>query len=93
MFIFNDYYKEAHFSTWIRDSGQSEIADLEIASCVQQEVRRLEIAVQHVGRVDVLQTAKDLVEKVTDVVVAQSLKKKNKNDGLQYLNFYFQDYS
>lgn len=46
---------------------------LEIAGGVEQEVRGLEVTVQHVGRVDVLETSQDLVEEVADVVVAQVL--------------------
>ena len=68
----------------IGDSGQSEIADLQIASRVQQQVRGLEVTVQHVGGVDVLQAAEDLVQEVADVVVAQTLKNKNRKE---YCNF------
>jgi len=59
----------------IGDSGQTEIADLEIAGRVQQQVRGLEVAMQDVGGVDVLQAAEDLIQEVADVVVAQALKR------------------
>ena len=40
---------------------------------------------QHVGGVDVLQAAEDLVQEVADVVVAQTLKNKNRKE---YCNFF-----
>ena len=46
---------------------------LEIARGVQQNVAGLEVAVQHVGRVDVLEATQYLVYKVADVVSAQAL--------------------
>ena len=48
-------------------------ADLEVTGGVDEQVGGLQVAVQHVGRVDVLQAAQDLVEEVADVVVAQLL--------------------
>jgi hypothetical protein len=56
-------------------ASQAKVADLEVARCVQQQIRWFQIPVQHVSRVNVLQTAEDLVSKVADVIVAQSLKK------------------
>lgn len=47
--------------------------NLEIAGGVEEEVGGLQVAVQHVGRVDVLEPSEDLVEEVADVVVAQVL--------------------
>lgn len=43
---------------------QPEVADLEVAVGVQQQVAGLEVAVDHVGGVDVLEPAKDLVQEV-----------------------------
>ena len=37
----------------VRHARQPEVADLEFARGVQQQVARLQVAVQHVGRVDV----------------------------------------
>ena len=37
----------------VRHARQPEVADLEVARGVQQQVARLQVAVQHVGRVDV----------------------------------------
>lgn len=47
--------------------------DLEVTGGVDEQVGGLQVAVQHVGRVDVLQASQDLVEEVADVVVAQLL--------------------
>ena len=46
---------------------------LEITGSVQQQVAGLEVAVQHVGRVDVLEPTQYLVEEVAYVVVAEAL--------------------
>lgn len=48
-------------------------ADLEVAGGVDEQVGGLEVTVQHVGRVNVLETSQDLVEEIADVVVAQPL--------------------
>ena len=52
---------------------QSEIADRQIAVAVHEEVRRFQVPVQHVRRVDVLQAPQDLVEEVLVVLVRQGL--------------------
>mmetsp|Transcript_13085 Transcript_13085/g.41375 ORF Transcript_13085/g.41375 Transcript_13085/m.41375 type:complete len:353 (-) Transcript_13085:435-1493(-) len=43
-------------------AGEAKVADLQLAVGVGQDVLRLEVAVKHVGRVDVLQTTEQLVE-------------------------------
>lgn len=48
-------------------------ADLEVTGGVDEQVGGLEVTVQHVGRVDVLESSQDLVEEIADVVVAQLL--------------------
>ena len=53
--------------------GQSEVTNLEITGCVQQEVAGLQISVKDIGGVDVLQASQYLVEKVADVIIAQPL--------------------
>lgn len=50
---------------------QSKVADLQIAVLVDKDVRRLEIAVHYAGRVDVLETAEDLVEEVLDELLLE----------------------
>lgn len=40
--------------------GEAEVADLEVAVGVQQQVGGLQIPVQHIRRVDVLQTTQQL---------------------------------
>lgn len=47
--------------------------DLQVAGSVQQQVARFEVTMQHVRRVDVLQTSQDLIEEVTDMVITQLL--------------------
>ena len=58
----------------ICDAGQTKVTDLKITSRVQQEIRRLQIAVQHVGGVDVFKASQNLVEEVANVIVAQTLE-------------------
>ena len=48
-------------------------AYLQIAGSVEEKVRGLKVAVEHVGRVDVLEPSEDLVQEVANVVVAQVL--------------------
>ena len=59
---------------WISHASQTKVTDLEITRGVQQQVARLQISVENIGRVDVLETTEDLVEEVADVVVAQPLR-------------------
>ena len=53
--------------------GQAKVADLELAVGVDEQVAGLEIAVEDVGRVDVLQTAQDLVDEGLEVCVGERL--------------------
>jgi hypothetical protein len=52
---------------------QAEIADLELAVGVDQQVTRLEVTVQHVRRVDVLEPAQDLVDEGLEMGVCERL--------------------
>ena len=54
-------------------SREAKVADLELAIRIDQQVARLEIAVQHVGRVDVLESAQDLVDEGLEVGVGEGL--------------------
>lgn len=54
-------------------SGKTEIADLEIAVGVEEEVGRLQVSVQHVGRVHGLERSQSLVDEVLAVVVRKVL--------------------
>ena len=47
---------------------------LQVTGGVDEQVGGLQVTVQHVGRVDVLQSTQDLVEEVANVVVAQLLR-------------------
>lgn len=51
-------------STQTKERGAWRTAHLQVAVAVEEDVARLEVAVQHVGRVDVLEAAQDLVDKV-----------------------------
>lgn len=63
---------------WLTDSSQgtqiirrfNRTTHLQITGGVQEQVRRFQVAMEHVRRVDVLETSKNLVEEVADVVVA-----------------------
>mmetsp|Transcript_68291 Transcript_68291/g.213604 ORF Transcript_68291/g.213604 Transcript_68291/m.213604 type:complete len:378 (+) Transcript_68291:256-1389(+) len=52
---------------------QAEVADLEVAVLVHQDVRGLQVAVDHVGAVEVEEAAEDLVGEVLMVLVVQHL--------------------
>lgn len=57
----------------LEPSGQTKVADLQLAVGIDQQVSGLEVPVQHVGRVDVLQTAQRLVDERLKVCVRQRL--------------------
>ena len=52
---------------------EAEVANLEIACCVQQKVAWLQVTVEDIGRVDILEAPENLIEEVADVVIAESL--------------------
>mmetsp|Transcript_105847 Transcript_105847/g.294711 ORF Transcript_105847/g.294711 Transcript_105847/m.294711 type:complete len:430 (+) Transcript_105847:189-1478(+) len=52
---------------------EAEVADGQVAVAVDQQVGRLEVAVQHAGAVHVLEAAQDLVEEVLRVAVGETL--------------------
>lgn len=54
-------------------SRQTEIADLKLAIGVDQQVAGFEITVEHVGAVDIFETAKDLVNERLEVGIGQGL--------------------
>lgn len=54
-------------------TSQAEIADLELAVCVDQQVSWLKVTMQHVRRVDIFQAAKNLVDEGLEVSVGQWL--------------------
>ena len=56
-----------------KTAGQSKIADLELAVGVDQQIAGLQVAVQHIGRVDVLQAAQNLVDEGLEVGVGEGL--------------------
>lgn len=54
-------------------TSQTKVADFQIAVSVEEQVRGLEIAVEHVGRVHGLESAQGLVDEVLAVVVGEVL--------------------
>ena len=54
-------------------AGHPEVADLELAVAVDEEVTGLEVAVEYARRVYVLEPPEDLVEEVLDVLVTERL--------------------
>lgn len=59
----------------VSHSSEAKIADFEVARRVQQQVRRLEVPVEHIGWMNVLEASEDLVEEVANVIIAQTLKR------------------
>ena len=57
----------------IGDARQAEVAYLQVAVGVEQQVARLEVAMQHICRVNELEAAKYLIEEVAHVLVAYRL--------------------
>jgi hypothetical protein len=53
--------------------GETKIANLELAVGIDEQVAGLEIAVQDVGRVDVFETAQDLVDEGLEMRVGEGL--------------------
>lgn len=62
------------------ETGKAKVADLEVAFLVDQEVGRLEVAVDDAAAVQVLDALEQLVEQVGHVVVAQVV---GADDGVQ----------
>ena len=54
-------------------TGKTEIANLQLAVGIDEQVTGLEIAMQDIGRVDVLETAENLVDEGLEVGVGQGL--------------------
>mmetsp|Transcript_39239 Transcript_39239/g.103439 ORF Transcript_39239/g.103439 Transcript_39239/m.103439 type:complete len:321 (-) Transcript_39239:246-1208(-) len=57
----------------VHTTGQPEIANFEVAILVDEQVVRLQVAMEHLGRVDGFEAAQDLVNEVLDVVVGERL--------------------
>ena len=54
-------------------AGKAEVTDLQVAVCVEEEVAGLEVPMKHIGAVDELEPAEDLVDEVLAVVVREAL--------------------
>ena len=46
---------------------------LQVTSGIEEEIAGFEVPVQHIGRVDVLESSQDLVEEVANMIIAQVL--------------------
>lgn len=57
----------------ISDPSKSKVADFQVAGGVQKQVARLQIPMQHVGRVNVLETSQNLIEEIAHMVVGKLL--------------------
>ena len=57
----------------VSHAGKPKVTNLQITSGVQKKVAGLEVPVEDIGGVDVLEAAKNLIEKVADMVIAQPL--------------------
>ena len=68
---------EALLLCLVESTGEPEIANLELAVCVHEQVARLEIAVQDVGRVNVFQAAERLVYEGLEMRVREGLTRTN----------------
>ncbi len=56
-----------------KSSGQTKIANLELAVGVHKQIARFEITMKDVGRVNVLQAAQNLVDEGLEMGVSQRL--------------------
>ena len=54
--------------------GQPEVADLEVAVGVQEDVGGLQVPVEDVGRVNVFQSPENLIEEIANVVRGEFLR-------------------
>lgn len=52
---------------------QSEVANLKLAICIDEQIARLQVAVKHVRRVDVFKSAKSLIEEGLEMSVRERL--------------------
>ena len=64
---------EALLLRLVKPAREPKVANLQLAVRVHEQVARLEVAVQHVGRVDVLQAAERLVDEGLEVRVRERL--------------------
>lgn len=56
------------------DAGQAEVADLDVAVVVDQDVGRFQIAMDHIGTVDGLKPSDYLIDKILDMLVQHHLR-------------------
>lgn len=54
-------------------ASETEVGNLELAVCIDEQITGLEVAMKNVGRVNILEAAKDLVNERLKVRVSQGL--------------------
>lgn len=59
-------------------SCQAKVADFELAVGIHQQIAWLQIAMEDIGGVDVLQTAKDLVDEGLEMSIGKGLTRSDK---------------
>ena len=57
----------------INATGQSKITNLQVAIGIDQQIRGLQVAVQDIARMNVLEAAQDLIDKILNVIHAELL--------------------
>ena len=58
----------------VTHTGQSKVADLQVAVRVQEDVGGLEVPMEDIRRVDVFESSENLIEKVANVVRGKFLR-------------------
>ena len=69
-------------------TGQTKITDLELAVGIDEQVSALQVSVQHIGGVDILQTAEDLVDEGLEMRIGQRLSGADNSRQVTFHQFY-----
>eukprot|EP00962_Isochrysis_galbana_P009630 scaffold2684_cov124-Isochrysis_galbana.AAC.11 len=76
----HDVLSEPHvfdLCTWVHRARQPKVANLQVTILVDQEIAWFQIAVQHMGRMERMDTAQDLVEEVLKMLFREWLFRVN----------------
>lgn len=68
-------------------SGQTEIANFQLAIGVHQQIPRLQIAMENIRRVDIFETAKNLVDEGLEMGVGEGLSGSNNGSKIAFHKF------
>ena len=71
-------------------SGKTEIANLELAISVDEQISGFQVSVQDVRRMDVLETTKDLVDEGLEMGVGQGLPRPDDGSQITFHQLYLQ---